>query len=96
MRVAEHPLASVTVAVYVPASTFIGLNPPVPGAIDHSMLYPFQPPEAMIIISPLACPAHAGCVIIGDSTTNGEDGFEIVTGCGNKSVQPFASVTVTV
>ena len=66
--VAEHPLPSTTVTLYVPDATFV-VSAPVLPAGDHVYVYVPDPPDTNIYIAELLTPEQLVCVTESDSTS---------------------------
>jgi len=91
VSVSVQPLASVIVTVYVPAA-----NPELIAAVPpllHAYVYAVVPPEAEAVADPSDAPLQLTLVGVPMAAVN-TVGCVIVT--VSVSVQPFASVTVTV
>ena len=87
--VAVHPLASVTVTVYVPAATL--LRSCVAAALLHVYVYPAVPPFTVKSIEPLLLPQVVFVCVVDNARGVGWVIVTLVV-----AVHPFKSVTVTV
>ena len=91
LDVVVHPLASVTVTVYVPATSPLAVA--VVAALLHAKVYGEVPPAPLAVADPSFSPLQLTFEFI---TADAITADEIFTTTSSEAVHPLASVTVTV
>jgi len=92
VAVDEHPLASVIVTVYVPASSPVAVADVCAGDVSQLYVYGAVPPEAKAVAEPFAAPQVAS--VVASILAEGPPMSLIVAVA--MAEHPFASVIVTV
>ena len=90
LAVVVHPLASVTVTVYVPGPRFVAVATDAP--VDHAYEYAGVPPDPAPVAVPSLAPVQLTLVTVVEAVSKVGSDIRTVS----VSVHPFASVTVTV